>query len=622
MASWYDAITPGEWGVVAGGTLTASGVDQSSGQVIDQYSTLVVNDQGIYNGSTFISGTFLCFFGGGHAVYGGNEVYAFGPLQNDTPAWYRLRDATSPAPQNVSEDANGMPVSRHTYSALVYIGGARNWLFSAGILARYTDAGGGPETHTFQFNTASPNTNNPWTKRVNMPIGGAEVAAYDPTTGYVWANAANAVQRIDIAANTAISSIYKSPNWGTTGSASAIDTGRGLWFMLGGVALQGYRLNNGVGNDYYNVSVTGTAPAPASGYKSLLWDPVDDRFVSWSGSGKQIFFLTPPASNPYQGGNNWTWSSSTPSGGSTPSSENAQGTFTRFAYVGSSGIRGYVLVNRAGDSVYFYRPTTAVNLPVGAAAGTGAATATGVAAGVGGGAATTRAPPPRRANPRPLPPAPQLVQVQLRLQGSPRPLPRARRRAAALLQQQAWPRASARALQLVQVQLPRRVDPWPVLRARRRARAPRRPQAWPRASARARRRAVARPPRRAGPWRAARAHRRVPARRPLSRRARPRTALQLAQALRLRWAGLSRWPPVPRRAAALLRRRAGPWPRLQALQLVQAQLRRRGSLRPSPPARRRAPARPAPNRIRPSAARTCWATCCRSGCGTAMPRRR
>ena len=42
-------------------------------------------------------------------------------------------------------------------------------------------------------------------------------------------------------------------------------------------------------------------------------------FVAWSGSGKTLYFLTPPA-NPYSGGDAWAWTSVTPAGGATPAS--------------------------------------------------------------------------------------------------------------------------------------------------------------------------------------------------------------------------------------------------------------------------------------------------------------
>lgn len=355
IPSWLGAV--GQWSAIAS-TLSASGVQQdfAGGQGVFAYSGGVVNSTGIYSGSTFISGPFLVVWGGGHNDYGGNELYCFGPLTSDSPQWYRPRDRTSPFPQNVDEDGSGNPVSRHTYGTIVYIGdGTRNWMLSTGGVARYTDIGSPSLTHVFDFNQVSPNTNQPWSKKANVSQGAADVAAYDSTTGIVWSrpDAQNSVQSYNVATNTYTSENFKSPPWSTSDAAhGAIDTVRGIWAIAysGGIAF--YRLNNGVSNEYYTPTTSGTAP---TGRKSIVYDPVDDRFVLWNGNGKQLFFLTPPASSPYQGGNAWVWSSTTPGSGATPDAADTNGTKGRFGLVNTGDFRGYVLVNSNTSSVYFYR---------------------------------------------------------------------------------------------------------------------------------------------------------------------------------------------------------------------------------------------------------------------------
>jgi hypothetical protein len=61
----------------------------------------------------------LLVTGGGHNDYGGNEVYAF---ELETLSWTRLTDPTPfPGRSPDYRNADGTPVSRHTYGGLLYI---------------------------------------------------------------------------------------------------------------------------------------------------------------------------------------------------------------------------------------------------------------------------------------------------------------------------------------------------------------------------------------------------------------------------------------------------------------------------------------------------------------------
>ena len=354
----YLDTSVGTWGKFTASSLDSSGVMQTGGHnVIAAWGDAVVNTSGVYDGATFVSGSHLILWGGGHADYSGNEVYAYGPIGQSSRVWRRLRDKTSPAPEDVNEDGSGNPVSRHTYKSLTYIGATRNMMMATGGLARYRDSGSVTLSHTFQFNTASPNTNQPWTTRA-APTEAAIVSAYDSTTDKVWScrTTSGNIQVYDCAANSYSDAYSKSPGFGTN-AASAIDESRGLWGIYGTSGFQFYRLNAGTGNDYYTPSTTGTAP---TGQGGIVWDEVDDRFVIWNGNGKQVFFLTPPSTSPYQGGNAWVWSSETAGTGETPTSQVSNGTFGRFALVNEAGKRMYVLQNVYTDDVYLYRPTSAV----------------------------------------------------------------------------------------------------------------------------------------------------------------------------------------------------------------------------------------------------------------------
>jgi len=355
VPSWYSSANSSEWTTVPGSSLSASGVMQSGDDIfINAWGGGIVNTTGVYSGTTFIPGTFFILFGGGHSDSSSNAVYACGPLEDETPAWYRLRDRTSSPPTNVSEDGSGNPVSRHTYQSISYVGGAKNWLFCSGGLARYSDANGIAVAHVFQFNTSDPNTNQPWTTKTAPPAA-ADVSAYDSSTGRIWSHpdAANEVQYYDVSADSWTRVLFKSPGWATGSACSAIDTSRGIWAIYYSTGLNFFRTNDINANDYYAPSTTGTAPTGAG---SIIYDPVADVYRVWNGNGKQIFTLTAPGSSPYQGGNSWTWSSATPAGGSTPSAAATNGTFGRFAYVNNGSMRGYLLLNSATGSFYFYKP--------------------------------------------------------------------------------------------------------------------------------------------------------------------------------------------------------------------------------------------------------------------------
>lgn len=352
--SWYSGTPSGQWAALPGQTLSASGVLQTGDEaILSAWGGGIYNTVGLYDGATWVPGVFLILWGGGHGDSSSNAVYAFGPMNTDTPTWRRLRDRTSPAPNNTSEDGSGNPVSRHTYQSIAY-DPVHNWMFSSGGLARHSDANGIIETHTFQFNTASPNVNQPWTKKTNAP-GAADVSAYDNVSGLIWSHqdAQNQVQAYNTGTDTWSSDTFKSPGWSGGNACSAIDTTLGLWAIKWNAGLNFFRTTS-TANDYYTPSQTGTAP---TGTTSILYDPVAGAFKCWNGNGKQLFTLTPPGTSPYQGGNAWTWSSSTPAGGATPDAAQINGTYGRFGYVDNGdGLRGYFLFNSSTGSVYCYKP--------------------------------------------------------------------------------------------------------------------------------------------------------------------------------------------------------------------------------------------------------------------------
>jgi hypothetical protein len=145
----------------------------------------------------------------------------------------------------------------------------------------------------------------------------------------------------------------------------ALDSKRGIICCFGALNATNtvFYQTTGTGNNAYAPTTSGSGPSGGSG--SVVWDSINDRFVVWSNSGQTLWTLTPPATNPYSGGNAWTWSTLA-TGGVTPSVEaglaagdgsgSNTGTYGRFQFVPNPAITGYILLNRVTDQIYFYRP--------------------------------------------------------------------------------------------------------------------------------------------------------------------------------------------------------------------------------------------------------------------------
>lgn len=360
--SWLSAIPVGEWGALSNSVLSQSSSMVTGGdEVLGFYSGGIINTRGVYDGATFVPGTFFVAWGVGHTI-GTTNMYAFGPMEG-TPTWRRLRNSITPQPTNIEADGSGNPVSVHTYNNPVYLGEKRNQWFAPGGLYRYSDAGLDSRGRTYSFNTASPNTNQPWTQKAAIPGGSAPsyASVYDWTRDKVfyWPASRDAIGLYDPVADTHSVVFGKNFQINSDRLSAAFDSTRGIFAMLGD-ALAFYRTNNGTANSYYSPTVTGGGPTLGV-YGSLLYDKAGDYFVSKMNTGRKLWKLTPPASNPYQGGNPWVWSEIVPTTGATPqATDGSFGVFGRFSYIEVPGGRGYLYIPYVAASpgtspVYFYR---------------------------------------------------------------------------------------------------------------------------------------------------------------------------------------------------------------------------------------------------------------------------
>lgn len=116
--AWLSGVPLMTWTEIAGTNLNAaqSGFTSPGGN-----KTYVTS----YCGACIkASGSEIFITGGGHADYGGNEVYTL-RLGDDAPAWVRRRDPTAvvgstSVPGN-SHYSDGRPAARHTYNDIWYI---------------------------------------------------------------------------------------------------------------------------------------------------------------------------------------------------------------------------------------------------------------------------------------------------------------------------------------------------------------------------------------------------------------------------------------------------------------------------------------------------------------------
>jgi len=381
--SWLPAV--GTWGPIPNSIINGSAAQlfgaytggsggwlANTNDVMANWCSGAVVTVGIYdNAGNWHPGTWLVYMGGGHAGYAGNELYAIGPLESNSPTIVCPRAATNPPPTNENMDGSGNYAANHTYDSIVYLPN-QNQVVRCGMFFTYVVGTSFNDVPVFQCNYPTPVSGQPWTSLTSMGsvTGGnpAGSAVYDPINNGIWARAGAGpgesydLMYLDLA--TKVWSISRGIfTYNDLYFVGALDTKRGILAFWNGSAQSAptyeiifYQTNNGVANTPFIPSIAnpGSAPSQGASFGSMLYDEANDRFVIWNNSGKTLYTLTAPASgNPYTG--SWTWGTIVPSAGSTPTSENATGTFKRFSYVRNALIHGFVLANRTTDSVYFYR---------------------------------------------------------------------------------------------------------------------------------------------------------------------------------------------------------------------------------------------------------------------------
>lgn len=369
IPAWYSAQPSGTWKNFTGATqvLSSSGVAWSPtwspggtnvASVMRAWSGGVLNTSGVYIGGSFVPGTWLVIWGGGHGDYAGNELYAFGPLEAATPRWQRINDPTDPPPIDVARIGT-KPVSRHTYDTLAYLSSV-NKMLSFGAPG-YANTG-------FTFGTcdlfnfgANPGTTDPWSAAPDLPSTNGSigsVCAYNPVTNKAWRlGSQNGTRLVCYDVATGVMSSWAKDSYpyllgaNNYNAADVIPASNIFAFCDYTGVVRCLNLNTPT-DAIYTPATTGSAP---TGNVVMKWDATNNRFVAKSiQGGKQLWFLT-PGSPPTAGGGTWTWTSVNPASGDTP-----QGAYNEYGYYGrfqvvNGAMNGVIAVSDYAAAPHFYK---------------------------------------------------------------------------------------------------------------------------------------------------------------------------------------------------------------------------------------------------------------------------
>lgn len=223
----------------------------------------------------------LIVWGGGHADYKGNDVYAFDMA---SLAWERIWGPT-PDAQIPNRGANevyddGNPGSRHTYSGLVYMPPPQDRMISSGGSLWQSGAyGSGVWSYAFDDDA--------WTRMADGPgqMGFGDPMVFDPETGRVFRRANSRMFEYDVDADTFTGRAESDGGFWATNVSSALDLSTRTMVIMGEERVDLYHLDTdtyeqGVTVDGANV-IGGNSPGVA--YDSQL-----GRIVVWTG-GQNVY---------------------------------------------------------------------------------------------------------------------------------------------------------------------------------------------------------------------------------------------------------------------------------------------------------------------------------------------
>jgi hypothetical protein len=273
----------------------------------------------------------LLVWGGGHADYWGNEMYA---LDLATLTIQRIVEPSSQtaAASCTSALPDGTPVSRHTYDGLTYIAHADRLFAVNGAMTPCGNSD--PATWSYSFGD----------KRWNMLVaaspsyGYGTMAVYDATSKNVYVKDQSSFFAYSLEANryTKLNRIDQAVDYHLS---AAIDSKRRKFVMIG----NGVQVIDLATNEMTTMATT-NAPALVTSQQSpgIAYDPVADRIVAWHG-GSNVYTLNMDTG---------AWTQVATTIGPTAAAP-TQGTFGRWGYIPQYGV--FALINDIDQNAWVFR---------------------------------------------------------------------------------------------------------------------------------------------------------------------------------------------------------------------------------------------------------------------------
>jgi hypothetical protein len=272
---------------------------------------------------------------GGHADYGGNEVYAF---SLSSLSWQRLTDPSMAPLPPVAVEAlpDGRPSSRHTYSGVTFHVSADKVFISGGSLWSAT-GGGSRGAWTFDVPARA------WERRADAP--GSQVTAmvaYDPVTGLVFSLLQN---------GTLAAYDYKKNSWAkraSMGGWAEFDPARTMvmhptrrqLLVVGGGKVLAFGLSQFSGTQ--TIATTGGEAIVNAQGPGLAYDSANNCIVAWTGGDVYSLDLATRV-----------WERHAPVGPAAPPIPPRQGVFGRWQYIPSRD--AFIVATRVNENVWLYR---------------------------------------------------------------------------------------------------------------------------------------------------------------------------------------------------------------------------------------------------------------------------
>ena len=340
------SLQPGEWYEIPNSKLSDAGVFPDPLPVGNTGVRSVID---AWSGGVFdTKRDALLIWGGGHADYSGNEIYAFD--MSASFSWSRPWGPTaSDIPTTGCHQAypDGNPSSRHTYNHMAYMLEPHDALFNHGG-SYWKDGQTPPYRATWHFDLQSREWHDKGEPE-GSPGGGG--AAYDPVTGLVFARGKYGMFEYNPGQSTWTKRYHDGAGLNSFPTGD-IDPGNRKMVLIGNGLLHVFDLESYAYSTYTPSDLSGNTEVLSGESPGLAYDSALGVFVAWSGEPakgirpEDVYVIEPvtlaverrpPATT----------------NAVIPTEASPRGTYGRWRYVPSRNV--FVLVNAISQSVFVYR---------------------------------------------------------------------------------------------------------------------------------------------------------------------------------------------------------------------------------------------------------------------------